>query len=290
MLLYGLSMVRNEVNIIHVNVLYHLALGFDRLLVVDNGSTDGTDRVLRELGRDPRVRWTRDAGGFEQGQVFTRLAREAFREGADWVAPVDADDFWYAPGGDFRGVIEESPAAALRVGMTDFIQRREQWTAGPDELRHMTWRAPEPVSRGDDYEELLGSRRISYIELARVPKILNRASGRVNLVKGAHQVSGVEGTPVGTNEIKILHAPLRSFAGLEAKAASVARRGAEGSTTAGPGWHARRWHELKQAGELEREWAANSQADGHLDVYGERHPLISDPTLRDAVGPFLAET
>lgn len=287
MLLYGLSMVRNEANIIHANVLYHLSLGFDRILVVDNGSTDGTDRVLRKLGRDPRVRWTRDAGGFRQGAVFTRLAREAFREGADWVAPVDADDFWYAPRGNFRRVLEQAPAAALRVRMVDFIQRREQWVASPDELRHMAWRTPEPVPRDGRHEELLSARRISYIELARVPKILNRASGDASLVKGAHQISGVAGPMMDTDEIVILHAPLRSFAGLQAKAASIERRGAEGSITAGPGWHARRWHGLHEKGELEREWAANSQADGHLDVYGERHPLVFDPTLRDAVEPFL---
>lgn len=287
MRLYGLSMVRNEVNTIHVNVLYHLSLGFDRLLIVDNGSTDGTDQVLRWLGRDPRVRWTRDAGGFRQGKIFTRLAREAFREGADWVVPVDADDFWHAPEGNFREVLEESPAAALRVGMVDFIQRREQRRAARDELRHMTWRVPEPVPRDEHHEELLESRRISYIELARVPKILSRASEQVNLVKGAHQISGVEGSVLDTDEIKILHAPLCSFAGLEAKAASVGQRGVEGSTTGGPGWHARRWHGLQEGGELEQEWEANSQADGHLDVYGDRHPLIFDPTLRNAMSPFI---
>ena len=46
MRLYGVSMIRNEADIIRVNILYHLSIGFDRLLVVDNGSTDGTDRIL----------------------------------------------------------------------------------------------------------------------------------------------------------------------------------------------------------------------------------------------------
>src|SRR5918993_1294352 len=81
MRVYGLLVARNEVDIIRTNVLYHLSLGLDRLLVVDNGSSDGTDRVLRELGKDPRVRWTRDEGLFYHGQIATELAREAFREG-----------------------------------------------------------------------------------------------------------------------------------------------------------------------------------------------------------------
>ena len=96
--LYGVSMVRNEADIVRANVLYHLSMGFDRLLIVDNASTDGTRRALRNLGRDPRVRWTRDRGSFRQGEVFTELDRQAFAEGADWVAPVDADDFWCARG------------------------------------------------------------------------------------------------------------------------------------------------------------------------------------------------
>lgn len=82
MKLYGLSMVRNEADIISVNVRCHLAAGFDRMLIVDNGS----DEILRELDKDERVRCTRDASpSFRQGEVFTELAREAYAEGADWT-------------------------------------------------------------------------------------------------------------------------------------------------------------------------------------------------------------
>ena len=50
---------------------------------------------------------------------------------------------------------------------------------------------------------------------------------------------------------------------------------------------------LEQAtpgGSARGEWAANSCADGCLDVYGERHPLIFDPALCDAVVPFVARS
>ena len=49
MLVYGLIIVRNGVDIVRLNLLYHLSLGVDRMFVVDNGSTDGTDRVIRQL-------------------------------------------------------------------------------------------------------------------------------------------------------------------------------------------------------------------------------------------------
>jgi glycosyltransferase involved in cell wall biosynthesis len=284
--LYGVSMVRNEADIVRVNVLYHLSLGFDRLLILDNASTDGTRRELRRLGRDHRVRWMRDRGPFRQGEVFTELARQAFSEGADWVAPVDADDFWYSRRSSLKQVLAESGAAALRVRHVDFIQRREQRESSPDELLYMIRRVSEPVDRALA-PELLAAGKVSYIEMARLQKLISLASEAVKMVKGAHSLHGVEGPVRETDKLILLHAPLRSLAHLESRAASADRRFGTGASL-GPGWHARRWQRLMEEGVLEREWAANSYADdGCLDVYGDPHETVFDPTLRNAVAPFL---
>jgi hypothetical protein len=48
-----------------------------------------------------------------------------------------------------------------------------------------------------------------------------------------------------------------------------------------------RWMRLRDEGQLKQEWAANSYAGDYLDVYGVRRKTIFDPTLRDAVVPFL---
>jgi hypothetical protein len=109
----------------------------------------------------------------------------------------------------------------------------------------------------------------------------------VKMVKGAHSLDGVEGPVRETDELILLHAPLRSLAHLESRAASANRRFGTGAAL-GPGWHARRWQGLMKEGVLEREWAANSYAnDGCLDVYGASHETVFDPTLRDAVAPIL---
>ena len=284
--LYGVSMVRNEEDVVRANVLYHLAAGFDRVLIVDNASTDGTRKVLRQLGRDPRVRWTRDRGTFRQGEIFTRLARQAFAEGADWVAPIDADDFWHAPGSSIKDVLESSGASALKVRHLDFIQRREQRESAPDGLLTMTRRVPEPVDRALA-PDLLDAGEVSYIQMARLHKVVSRASEAMKLVKGAHSLDGVEGPVLETEDLVLLHAPLRSLAHLEARAASADRRTGTGKSL-GPGWHARRWQRLREEGALEEEWAANSyDEEGRLDVYGAPQETIFDPALRDAVAPFL---
>src|SRR5690349_20685335 len=127
---FGVMMVRNEADILRTNLYYHLALGIDQFLIVDNGSSDGTDGILQQLSReDERIRWTRQAGGFRQAEVTTELAREAYLRGADWVLPIDADEFWHAPHGNFRGVLASSSAGALQVQLVNFIQRREQLDA-----------------------------------------------------------------------------------------------------------------------------------------------------------------
>jgi glycosyltransferase involved in cell wall biosynthesis len=267
--------------------LYHLSIGFDRLLIVDNGSTDGTDLILRGLGKDPRVRWTREPGPFRQGRIFTQLAREAFKEGADWVAPVDADDFWYPLRNDFKSTLANSSASVLRVQHIDFVQRREQSESSFDNLCYMTRKVAEPIQRREGYEDLLAANQISYIELGRMPKTISRSSEDIRMVKGAHRVDGVDSRVQETDEIVLLHAPLRSLAQLEAKADTAIRRGSKGALTSGRGWHARRWQRLKEEGSLELEWAANSYENDCLDVYGKPHPLVYDPALRDAVASFI---
>ena len=52
-------------------------------------------------------------------------------------------------------------------------------------------------------------------------------------------------------------------------------------------WNWLRWQRLATEGTLEAEWRANSHADGCLDVYGEKRPLVEDLRLRNAVAPWL---
>ena len=289
MQVHGLLVARNEADIIRTNVLYHLSLGLDRLLVVDNGSSDGTDRVLRELGKDPRVRWTRDEGLFYHGQIATELAREAYREGADWVVPIDADEFWHAPGGNFRGVLEESEAGALRARLLNFFQRREQKESAPDALLYMTRRIREPVvtERGNRKlaRELVESHKISKLEIE-LKKWVSRPTADIEIVFGNHKVEGVAGLKRESHEIVCLHAPIRSRARLDSKA-EVGERSEETGSDPNQGWHVKRWRRLRDEGRLEQEWAASSYSEEFLDVYGVRRKTVFDPTLRDAVAPFL---
>src|SRR5215203_5315742 len=201
----GLMMVRNEADILRINVLHHLAQGIDRFLIVDNGSTDGTDHVLRELARGGRVHWTRDDGPYRQAEITTELAREAWRSGADWVVPIDADEFWYAPRGEFRRVLAQSSAGALKVQLVNLIQRRDQMDASPNALLQMTRRTPQTIGPIARAIELIESCRIAFVEHAYAPKWISRPTSAVEILTGNHGVAGVAGPAIETEQIVCLH-------------------------------------------------------------------------------------
>ncbi len=289
MLVYGISMIRNEVDIIRLNVLYHLSLGLDRMLVVDNGSTDGTDEILKQISeKDTRVQWYRDEGPFLPSRVMTELAREAFHDGADWVLPVDADEFWHAPGGDFRRVLEASGAGVLRAQAVNFVQHRDQRKSKPDALLHMTMRVASPVGPPGRGQDLVESQQISFVETAYPQKCVSRTVEEIYIETGHHSISGIEGPRKRTEEIVCLHAPIRSRAALDERIKSSSRA-AEAGRNPGQGRHRRRLANLNNETAIEREWAANSYRDCYLDVYGKRHPVVFDPRLRDAVAPFIRQ-
>ena len=287
MRIFGICRVRDEMDLIGVTIAYHLGVGIDRVLVMDNGSSDGTREVLEHLERTAEVGVIRDRGPFRSGTMTTRLARWAHEKGADWVLPFDADEFWFAPRGDLREVLAESGAGALRVGLVNFVQRRDRVRSQPDALLTMTRRVPAPVGTPKSHEQLVEEGRIAFVEGAYPPKWACRSTAEVVYGPGSHGVLGAPGPVVDAEGLVILHAPLRSRAALEAKVVSGQRvidAGFEGHNS----WHLRRWRRLAAEGGLEAEWNANSWADDVLDVYGSPHPLVVDRLLADTLAPFVA--
>ena len=90
-----------------------------------------------------------------------------------------------------------------------------------------------------------------------------------------------------TEEIVCLHAPMRSRAALVERIASASRAAAAGRNP-NQGRNRRRLALLQDETDIDEEWAANSYEDGFVDVYGEEHPVVFDPRLRDAVSPFIS--
>ena len=99
MKLWGVSMVRNEADIVEAFVRHNLTV-LDGMIVVDHGSSDATLAILTALRAErlPLVVKRIDAPGYLQAEVVTTAAREAFAAArADAVFPLDADEFLRVP-------------------------------------------------------------------------------------------------------------------------------------------------------------------------------------------------
>jgi hypothetical protein len=98
----GIATAKNEIDIIEAFVRHTLAF-VDQLVVLDNGSTDGTLDILRGLVKEglPLEVVEDAAPGYYQSQRMTRLMREfaCGRYRADWVVALDADEFLVVPEG-----------------------------------------------------------------------------------------------------------------------------------------------------------------------------------------------
>ena len=287
-MIFAVMMVRNERDILPVNLRYHLESGIDHILVADNGSTDGTAEILEDFGATNRVHVFSRPGPFHQAETTTELAREAFLRGAQWVLPIDADEFWHVPGGRLRNVLDDARGTgALEVEVVNFVQRREQEALDARGLLTMTRRVPAPIGAAGEAADLVESGRIAFVEISYPPKYVSRACIALQIGQGNHHVSGTDGPITKSGAIVCLHAPLRARDALAIGKVEQGRRIEEVNHYLRQAWHVRRWRRLADEGAIDAEWAANSYRDDCLDVYGQRHQLTLDTTLRDVVAPYV---
>lgn len=278
--------VRNEVEVVALNIAYHRSQGVEDFWIIDNGSTDGTAELLKTMAdADHRIHWRSEPGTFEQSEFVTDLARSAQRGGATWIVPIDADEFWWTPDGLLADVLADSDAGALTCQLQTFVQASSVIHDGRAGLRSMVYRAP---TRGtaDEAQHLVETGQIAFAEMVYPPKLILRASTTLTIGMGNHGGTGYDGPIVPTTGIVVLHAALRSRDQL-AKMAEAGRRIAACNPDPGTGWHMRRWAAMEADGRLAEDWPANSYRRGRLTIGGERRRCIRDDRLRNAVATFI---
>jgi hypothetical protein len=213
-------MVRDEADVIEDNLRFHRAQGVDFFIVLDNGSTDETLKILESYERAGIVSVVSMPGSLLKvlRNGTTQIGRMAHEMGADWVIHNDADEFWWPVTGS--NLKESLAAVPDRFGML---------------LAPRTEFLPRPDGRGSFAERLL----IREARFRRPPKTAHRAHPLIEMWtthpidiwvnRGSSPRSGLVGKPalraqpthVEENEldlvlaphfpIAVLHFPLRSF-------------------------------------------------------------------------------
>jgi hypothetical protein len=99
---WSVSMVRNEADIVEAFVRPNASI-LDGMAIIDHGSIDGTLSILTSLARErlPLILIKSTTPGYLQEQITTATARDVFAQtGADFVMPLDADEFLKVPSRD----------------------------------------------------------------------------------------------------------------------------------------------------------------------------------------------
>ena len=90
---WGITVAKNEADIIGLMLRHHMALGLTGMIVFDNLSCDGTGEIAKAV---PGVVVVEDNDELHNQERKNReMTQMAMDRGADWILPIDADEFWY---------------------------------------------------------------------------------------------------------------------------------------------------------------------------------------------------
>jgi hypothetical protein len=150
--------VRNEGSFLLEWLAHHQACGFTDFLVLSNDCQDGTDQMLDRLQDMGVLTHLRNPGPYDrQGIQFTAMrlaAQDALTQQADWILPLDVDEFVNIHVGDrtVPALLDALPdASAITLtwrlfGNAGVVQYQDQpitqqFTRAAPRVIHWPWRA-----------------------------------------------------------------------------------------------------------------------------------------------------
>ena len=124
MKIVGVSMVKDEADIIGFTVANLLDQGVDHLIIADNLSSDSTSEILKRIQADGHpISLVEDKEvGYYQSRKMTDLATTAFEQfDADIVVPFDADEYWTGRKRSLREALEGTVSDIIGVPLFNYF-------------------------------------------------------------------------------------------------------------------------------------------------------------------------
>ncbi len=196
MRIVGVTMVKDEADVIEFTIRNLFRQGVDKVLVNDNMSSDATPDILAELASEFDIEVSLDTEvGYYQSDKMTALARRAFDEhGATTVIPFDADEYWTGIGQPLSEALNNSPYHVTSIPLYNYF--------GVD-------------GDGDDPNPFV---RITHRDKSKAPlyKVAVRDMPKLVIHQGNHSAAG-RGSQGKIQTAMIGHFPWRSYEQFERK-------------------------------------------------------------------------
>jgi glycosyltransferase involved in cell wall biosynthesis len=261
MVVAGITMVRNEIDVIEFCIEHHLSQGLDYIYICDNGSTDGTyEYLLKKSNNDSRIILTRGLGDFHQQAIINNLSNKAYQDGCDWIVPFDADELWFSLN-TLKNDLKNISRASVRIELKNFVQSSEVLNPINNTYLNTKWRLPDNAISINLDDVVDGT--VSMIENPAFYKYIVRTSPNLIIAPGAHSYSGQDPIFVINKNFDAYHIPIRSYKALQIKA-EQGQRLIDAGYNPGHGWHVQRYAKLNNNGLLHDEWMHNSETNGKI--------------------------
>jgi predicted O-methyltransferase YrrM len=257
--LFALTMIRNEADLIQPFLAQASEL-FDKLVIADVQSTDGTREILDEIaGSNPRVAvYSVEREEKYQSAIMNLLARNAFKDGADWVFLIDGDEFLNVEN---------------REQLDDFLSQFYS------DVMFLPWINLVPENYGsftyfDVAQHFLWRGRVSKYYKIAISNLFASANPDFHIYEGNHSVSRTFGSPplepTLEGGLTLLHLPIRSVDRFKYKMSAAHRNLlAKHNRIEGEGTHVTAVNDLFQSGKClgvrELNSLAANYGDGDVD-------------------------
>ncbi len=281
--------VRDEWDSIVFNILHHLSLGLAKLHVADNGSTDGTGTLLEVMSKIFPVECMSVPGEHDQKNICSRLIEQATGDGARWIVPIDADEFWDSGVFSLEERIKSGNELenGRRVSTVNYFVPSSVRKTRAGCVLQALWVPEKSIDRTPETNKKarLGGIPISLLEPS--AKCFMRADRNLILETGSHHWQGMPPeTPFAENMV-IRHVPHRHRGIVDLRRKAGERLITSSSYVRGNSWHMVRLIAMDGTG-LEREWTASSVQNGSLIHDGVIYPMKRDTRLRDLLRPHIS--
>lgn len=202
-------MIKNEIDIIETFVRYHLSF-LDGMVILDNGSTDGTIEVLLKLiDEGLLIHLTfNDNPAYNQSELTTELFYNTLKKfSPEYIVPLDADEF-------------------LTTNSDKEIEEIIQNDIQDDAINYISWVTYVPTEKDDQTEKnILKKLRYrrqeqhNYDEKIIIPTSLAKKY-KIKIKQGNHDLYKIENVSFKKNilsSLDLAHFPIRSINQMKSK-------------------------------------------------------------------------